>query len=399
MDLAMFGNDSPGDLVMITGSDPVMGSWEHLAFVPTPLTTEGPVLSAPTWRAVSDARAALAALDSTAQRLPNPTLLRNPTLRKEAQSTSALEGTYAPLADVLTADDDEPGSPEMREILNYVRMANYAFAWISDDRPLTPSLFSDLQGMLMTATPLESVSGRLRDEQVVIGRRADADPAVPPVKNARFVPTPPGQDLEAAVQQLADWMRADHSAAIDPVVSAAMTHYQFETLHPFRDGNGRLGRLLVVLDLFGSGVLTEPTLTVSPWFEARRSEYYDRLLAVSTNGDWDGFVRFFAQGLQGSADLTHRQMLSLVEVQKQLKEIVKASPLRADSAQSLVDFAVANTSFTVRQVERGLQVSYGRANALVGQLVELGILAEVPTSSLQRRFHAPRVLAVLVASA
>lgn len=394
----MFGNDSPGELVRITGSDPVTGSWDHRAFVPEPLSHDGPTLSTPTWRAVSEARAALAALDSTAQRLPNPTLLRNPTLRKEAQSTSALEGTYAPLAEVLTADDEEPGSADMREILNYVRMANHAFAWVGEGRPLTPSFLSDLQGLLMIGTPLQSVSGRLRDEQVVIGLRAGGDPALPPVKNARFVPTPPGPGLEGSMQQLVDWMSADHSAAIDPVVGAAMTHYQFETLHPFRDGNGRLGRLLVVLDLYGSGVLTEPTLTVSPWFEARRGDYYDRLLAVSTEGDWDGFVRFFAQGLRGSADLTHRQMLALVDVQRELKEIVKASPLRADSAQSLVDFAVANTSFTVRQVQKGLQVSYGRANTLVGQLSDLGILAEVAASGLQRRFHAPRVLNVLVAS-
>lgn len=394
----MFGNDSPGDLVTITGSDPVLGSWEHRAFVPDPLTAEGPALTSPTWRAVAEARAALAALDSTAQRLPNPTLLRNPTLRKEAQSTSALEGTYAPLADVLTADDEEPGSPDMREILNYVHMANHAFAWIGEGRPLTRSLLSDLQGMLMAGTPLASVSGRLRDEQVVIGRRLHAAPDLPPVKSARFVPTPPGQELDAAVQQLIDWMRTDHTPTIDPVVSAAMTHYQFETLHPFRDGNGRLGRLLIVLDLFGAGVLTEPTLTVSPWFEARRTEYYDGLLGVSTEGEWDGFVRFFAEGLRASADLTHRQMLSLVEVQRELKEVVKASPLRADSAQSCVDFAVANPSFTVRQVQRGLQVSYGRANTLVGQLSDLGILAEVSTSGPQRRFHAPRVLRVLIAS-
>ena len=93
----------------------------------------------------------------------------------------------------------------------------------------------------------------------------------------------------------------DHRATIDPVVGAALAHYQFETLHPFHDGNGRIGRLMIVIQLYAAGVLGEPTLTVSPWFEARRTEYYDRLFAVSTQGEWDNWVSFFAQGLEESA--------------------------------------------------------------------------------------------------
>lgn len=174
-----------------------------------------------------------------------------------------------------------------------------------------------------------------------------------------------------------------------------MVHYQFETLHPFHDGNGRLGRLLIVVQLYLHGVLSEPTLTVSPWFESRRDEYYDRLLGVSTGGDWDAFVRFFAAGIGESAKLTHRQVLALVSTQAQLKELVRASSLRADTAHAVVDFAVANPSFTVRQVEEHLGVSYGRANALVQQLCELDVLAELPGRSTSRRFTAPQVLAVL----
>src|SRR5688500_20410333 len=115
----MFGKDAPGELVAISGSDPRLGAWKHRAFVPSALGPDMPTLSPATYLRVADARAALAALDSTARQLPNPTLLRSPTLRTEAQSTSALEGTYAPLAQVLTADEDEPGSPDMREFLNY----------------------------------------------------------------------------------------------------------------------------------------------------------------------------------------------------------------------------------------------------------------------------------------
>lgn len=391
----MFLSSESGSLVDIWGTDPVFGDWKHKAFVAAPLPDVMPELSVPTILATTAARAALAALDSTAAQLPNPQLLRLPILRREAQSTSALEGTYAPLAEVLTADEEAPASAELTEILNYVRMANYAFSWISDDRPVTTSLLSSLQGILMRETALESESGRLRDRQVVIGRRADAAPGMAPVHAARFIPPPPDDTLSMGVQDLVDWIRRDHSATIDPVVAAAMSHYQFESLHPFRDGNGRLGRLLVVMHLQLTQVLTEPTLTVSPWFEARRDDYYNRLLAVSARGDWDGYIRFFAQGLREAAESTRRQMIALVKVQSELKEIVRSSALRADSAHTLIDLAIANPSFTVRQVETELSISYGRANKLVGQLIDLGILRVANPNAYKRRIYAPRVLQVL----
>lgn len=391
----MFVNSTGGDLVDIDGVDPAGGEWRHKAFVPAPLAGDMPALSQTTFMAVAEARAALAALDSTARRLPNPTLLRMPALRREAQSTSALEGTYAPLADVLIADDEEPSSADLVEILNYVNAANHGFAWMADGRPLTVSFVGDLQGILMRGTPLESDSGHPRDTQVVIGRRDDLDPHRAPIHNARFVPSPPGPSLEQGLRDLVGWMQDDHLGRIDPVVAAAMSHYQFETLHPFRDGNGRIGRLMIVLHLQGLGVLSEPTLTVSPWFEARRATYYERLLGVSTTGDWDAFVRFFAQGLQQAADSTQEEMLALVDVQAELREVVRASKLRAEKALALVDLAIANPSFTVRKVEADLGVSYGRANAMVGQLVELGVLDVVDASAYKRRFCAPRVLHVL----
>jgi len=190
-------------------------------------------------------------------------------------------------------------------------------------------------------------------------------------------------------------MGSDHKRTMDPVVVSALSHYQFETLHPFHDGNGRIGRLLIVLQLYANGTLSEPTLTVSPWFEARRTEYYDRLLAVSCAGEWDPWVSFFAQGLEESAQTTHGQMLQLVEVQSRLKDAVRSSSLRADSAHTLVDYAVAHPSFTVRQVERDLGLSYGRANGLVAQLVDLGVLAATD-ETYRRRFFAPDVLDVLL---
>lgn len=392
----MFGNDTPGRLVEVVGTDPRLGGWEHRAFVPDPLPAATPSLSATTQLRVADARAALAALDSTARRLPNPHLLRQSALRKEAQSTSALEGTFEPLRAVLTTTTDDVDSPTMREVLNYVRVADHAFAAVGEGRPISVVLLTELQGLLVQGTPSGAVdAGQLRTGQVVIGRRSTAPAESLPVHAARFVPAPPGTDLEGGVHDLVSWLGSDHRGVIDPVVQAAMGHYQFEALHPFRDGNGRVGRLLIVLQLLTSQTLGEPTLTVSPWFEARRDVYYDRLLAVSTTGDWDAWVSFFAQAMEESAAQTHHLILDLVAVQSRLQDTVRHSSLRADTARQLVDFAMSRTVFTVRQAQQELPISYGRANALVSTLVEFGVLAGVD-DSFPRRFYAPDLLAVLL---
>jgi Fic family protein len=176
-----------------------------------------------------------------------------------------------------------------------------------------------------------------------------------------------------------------------------MAHYQFEALHPFYDGNGRVGRLLVVMQLLSSEVLTEPTLSVSPWFEARRSEYDDRLFGVSTRGDWDQWIAFFSRGLGASAVATHQQMVQLLAVRADLLDRVERSTLRSATALKLVDLAVSRTSFRVKQAAVDLDVGCSRANTLIARLVDLEVLAPVlQGASYDRRFYAPAVNAVLL---
>lgn len=329
--------------------------------------------------------------------LPNPRLFRQTTLRVEAQSTAALEGTYEPLARILGAADDAEKDPSLREVLNYLVVAETAFAWSQERRPLSVSMLSQLQQRLLEGTRhVGPQTGRVRDNQVVIGRREDAGLNELPIKAAQFVPAPPGPDLQARLSDLLAWMTADHRASFDPVVAGALSHYLFEALHPFHDGNGRLGRLLIVVQLHHAGVPSEPTLSVSPWFEARRAEYFGRLLAVSTSGDWDSWVAFFAHGLQASADQTRLRMQQLAHVQADLKQQVTASPLRAGSARQLVDFAVGQPAFTVREAAAALALSYGRTNKLIDSLADLGVLTHWGPAEYNRRFAAPRVLDVLL---
>ncbi len=388
----MFADSPTGFLVPINGTDQRWGSWSHVAFVPEQLPTETPELSTPTFNAVANARAALAALDASARQLPNPALLRQPTLRQEAQSTSALEGTYAPLEEVLGVDADErPADAAMREVFNYVIAAEHAFAWVDDGRPLTIGMLESMQGILVDGTSADtSQAGRIRTSQVVIGSHRGAH-----VRDARFIPPPPGIDFEGRVRDCIDWLMHPGDA-IDPLVRAGMAHYQFETLHPFNDGNGRIGRLLIVLQLHMSGVLSEPTLTVSPWFEARRAEYYDRLLAVSTKGDWDGWIKFFATGVGAAANSTGRQLTDLMRVQHELKTRVRKAGLRAENAVRLVDYALAQPIFTIRNVSQHLDVTPARARTLVAQLVAADVLRQYDNSSYGRRFTAPDILAILL---
>ena len=390
-----FVNSPTGFLVPISGQDPRFGPWEHVAYIPHPLPDSTPALSVATFNRVASARAAIASLDSSARQLPNPSLLRRPALRREAQSTSALEGTFAPLEAVLAADqDEEQTDSSLREVLNYVRAAEYSFTWLAVGRPLTVGLLADLQQRLVRGTASDNQhAGHVRDIQVMISGNRGAR-----VQDARFVPPPPGLELEHQVRDLVDWMARDQSRLIDPVVAAGMAHYHFETLHPFNDGNGRIGRLLVVLQLMQASTLTEPTLTVSPWFEARRADYYDRLLAVSTVGDWDGWIGFFAQGLAASAEQTHQQLRDLLAVQRSLKGSVRAAGLRAENAMLLVDYAFEQPIFTVTQVKRRLGVTYARANGLVRQLVDAGVLRQYDNAVYDRTFTAPEVLAVLLRS-
>lgn len=380
---------------------PITGSqhgrdWTHHAFVPDPLGDESPELSQAAYRAVAEARAALAALDATAARLPNPRLLRHATLRLEAQATSALEGTYEPLAEVLGLEPTEASTNSMIEVLNYVTVAEVAFEWSEQGRPWSVSAFEEFHRLLMLGTHGERDFHGVRPIQVVVGRREDAGPNALAIKAARFVPPPPGDDLRIRLADLLHWAQTDHSSTCDPVVAAAKTHYTFEALHPFHDGNGRIGRLLIVLQLHRLGVLTEPSITVSPWFEARRQRYYDALLGVSTTGDWSTWVVMFAEGLAASATSARQRMLALTTVQDALKERVRASPMRTANARLLVDFAVTRPTFTVRQVADALDMKRPGAKKLIDNMVDLGVLAEYGHRNYARRFHAPEVLNVLL---
>lgn len=390
MDVEALAQSPIGRLVPIVGPDPATQEIvEGHAFLPEPLPREVE-LSTTTWTAVSDATAALARLDGAARLIPEPALLRRPALRREAQSTSALEGTYAPFADVLAADrdDQEHMTAELREVLNFERMAELAFSW-SEDRPVTLAMLGQLQRELVKGSAGElSDAGGLRDRIVVIGpRRGGFD-------DARFVPPPHGDQLRGGVERLLDWI--ENPPPIPLVVQAAMTHYQFESLHPYSDGNGRLGRLLIIVQLLRGALIREPLLVVSPWFEQRREQYQDGLLALSCSGDWDAWIAFFAEGVAAAAIESQTKVEKLVALQGAYRSQVQKAGKRGVAERLAADL-VGSPYLTRRVVAKQYGLSYQGAINAINTLIALGILQDADARVIRgmkgtRVFEAPAVV-------
>lgn len=391
MEVERFQKSPVGELVPISGSDSRLGeTYEHWAFVPHPLPDELDLASA-TVDAVADAALALGRLDQAGVQLPNAGLLRWPTLRREAQSTSALEGTYAALTDVLAADLDigAPKTPELREILNYVTAAEYAYLRVGvDGRQINRGLLCEIHALLMDGVGQgQADAGNVRDIQVVIGAGGR-------VEDARFVPSPPGNHLGTGLSDLFDWLNRPQRRAARAVVDSALGHYQFETLHPFHDGNGRIGRLMIVLQLLAAGVLSEPLFTVSPWFEARRSAYQAELLNVSATGDFDRWIRFFCEGVRAQAEASASKITDLLAFQHDAVATVRGGGrhnLAVDIAADLIERPV----LTVSGAKARYDVSFPTANNAIAKLVKLGLLSEITGRTQDRVFRADEVVRIL----
>lgn len=388
MDLAALRNSPIGRLVPISGTDGRTGEhYEYFAYLADPLPSGVP-LTARAWTRVSEAEAALARLDQAARQIPDPSLLRRPALRREAQSTSALEGTFAPFEDVLDSEVEDRAllSLEVREILNYVVAAEEAFSWVLE-RPLTSGLIENLQGILVQETPGEySDAGMVRDRHVFIG------PKNAPIEEARFVPAPFGDQLRAGFEAWVDWVN-EPPPDTPPVLQAALAHYQFETLHPFSDGNGRIGRLLIVLQLVRQDVLRHPILVVSPWFEARRAEYQDSLLRLSQTGEWDRWVEFFATGVGAAAADTHERIDALLSWQEEALASVRRARV-AGVAERIAGELIGSPILRASHVTHNHGVSHQGAMNALRRLADLGLVVE------QRRngrisFVARRVIELL----
>ena len=387
MDIDQLSRSPIGSLVPIHGRDARFGEFAYFSFLAEPLPDDILGLSSSTWTRVAEASAALAKLDQACLQLPDPRLLIRPTLWREALDTSALEGTVGTLRELLEAQLPSAQfiSPETVEIRAYERVALQAFEEIKH-RDISVSLLCSLQNQLFrddaSNKPLDL--GRVRQNHVWIG-----DEKLP-IQESRFVPAPGDDRLQLGMSNWQAWVQANHSH-LPPVLRAALAHYQFETLHPFGDGNGRVGRLVIVLQLLKAGAIQHPAITVSAWFLRRRIEYQDHLLAVSASGDWNPWIQFFCQAISEqcarllpSAD---RLVLWVSEARRKLVEKRWHGAIHG-LLESLTEWPVITIADTAAQ--HGVSVM--NATRMVNHLVEIGVLEELTGRSHNRMFGATEVM-------
>jgi Fic family protein len=341
------------------------------------------------WRKVADASSALGRLDQALAQLADPKLLIRPALFREALDTSALEGTVGILRDLLEAQLPSPRylSAETKEINAYVDVAMTAFGAVGQRR-LSIGFLSEMQAQLFSESDDKPDDiGQSRRSQVWIGEKNR------PIQEARFVPPPADDRLQSGLDAWERWVQDEH-AHLAPVVLAAMAHYQFETLHPFGDGNGRLGRLVVVLQLLRSGMIQQPAITLSPWLLRHRAEYQEHLLGVSCTGNWNPWIQFFCEAIRA-------QCTALISGADDLLQWLSDSRRKLDERRytgiihrvlaGLIERPVTTISDTAARYE----VSQVSATRMINHLVEVGILAEMTGRSYGRTFGAVDVMGIV----
>lgn len=388
MDLGTFETSPSGSLVPIE----VVERGEvvkHAAFVPNELPASLN-LSPTTWAQAMSAVEMMGRLDAiTAELDIDPVLLSKPTVRREAVSTSALEGTFAPAEEVLKSELDVhlPRTPAVQEILNYIDATNHGVRRITE-LPIGTKLAKELQDILIRGTASDDYQrGKLRKTQVIIGPYKGCS-----VKDATYVPPPPGKELRDGVSAWERWVNEESELHI--VVRIALAHYQFEALHPFTDGNGRIGRLIAILQLIDARVLTGPILNLSPHFERKSDEYRYRLREVSISGDWNGWVAFFCEALAEQASEAIDRVHALLTWRSKTIETLRSSNHKGLILE-IVEGLVSQPTLNVTSVVSSSGKTTAAANTAVNRLVDAGVLVEVTGGKYNRIFQAEDVIRIL----
>ncbi len=360
----------------------------YRAFIPASLPPDPPVLLDPILGGLlSQADQAIGRLDGVIYTLPDADLFVAMYVRQEAVLSSQIEGTQSSLDDVLTFELD-PGGQELpqdvAEVVNYVRAMNYGLERLTT-LPLSLKLIREIHAVLMDGVRgANKQPGEFRTSQNWIGS------GNVPIDRATFVP-PPTQQMWQALDDLERFLHQDHS--LPALVHCGLAHAQFETIHPFLDGNGRVGRLLITFLLYHQGILHRPVLYLSTFLKSHRSEYYDRLMAVREQGDWEGWLRFFLRGVAESAEAATETARAIVRMREALRNVVQEQGLGLHGLR-LLDLLFHFPVVNVRLVEQRLGVVFATANKLLKRFEELGLVNETTGGKKFRRFRYTPYLAL-----
>jgi len=360
----------------------------YRAFIPAPLPPQpGVHLTGGLPGLLSAADRAMGRLDGSVLTLPNPDLFVFMYVRKEAVLSSQIEGTQSSLQDLLSAEAqvfDEHRPRDVDEVINYVRAMNRGLARLPD-LPVSVRLIREIHAELMRGVRGGRLQpGELRTSQNWIG------PAGRTLNTATFVP-PPHQAVPEALGDLEKFLHGDDS--LPPLIRIALAHVQFETIHPFLDGNGRVGRLLITFLLTECGVLHKPVLYLSHYLKRHRQSYYDHLQAVRDHGDWEAWLAFFLRGVievAGEAAEMARRILQLREQHR--IAITERFGRAAGNGHRVLESLFDRPIVAVSDVQTLTGTTYAAANGLVSRLVDLGVLGEMTGYARNRRFrYAPYI--------
>lgn len=345
------------------------GEMAYQSFRPAPLPPNPPIaLSGELVAKLVDANKKLAALDGLSARIPNMDLFVSMYVRKEALLSSQIEGTQCTLDDILNPLMEENTNRNVSDVVNYIKATEFALNRLHS-LPLCNRLIKETHAVLMEGVRGQEKSpGEFRYSQNWIGGQGST------IQNARYIPPNP-EDMQTAMSDLEKYMNGDDS--LDPLIQAALIHYQFETTHPFLDGNGRVGRLLITLFLMEKGILSHPALYISYFLKMNRIEYYDRMMQVRKTGDYEQWVMFFLQALSDSAGDAIQTIDALTALHNQsVAKLGAFSKRQQTNLLKLFAYIETNPIIDIQKTAAALGLSYNTVSKMVTILVDEGILRQ-----------------------
>lgn len=364
------------------------GEMAYESFRPAPLPPNPPIeVTGELLAKLIDANKKIAILEGLSSRIPSMSLFVSMYVRKEALLSSQIEGTQCTLEDILNPLIEDNTNRDVSDVVNYIRATEFALERLKT-LPLCNRLIKETHAVLLESVRgQEKNPGEFRYSQNWIGGQGST------IKNARYIPPNP-DDMLNAMSDLEKYINSDDS--LDPLIQAALIHYQFETTHPFLDGNGRVGRLLITLFLMEKGILTTPALYISYYLKMNRVEYYDRMTQVRRTGDYEQWVTFFLQAFADSAeDAIHTidQLTALHD--KNLLKFDALTKRQRTSVLKVFSYLESNPIIDVQKTATSLEMSYNTVSKIVFILVEDGILEQTDKSGKAKIYSYTEYLNIL----
>ena len=366
------------------------GEAAYMSFLPASLPpTPSIALDAQMLELLISANKKIALLDGLAIRIPNVHLFITMYVRKEALMSSQIEGTQATLEDILDPSIDENKNQDVIDVINYIRATEFAISRLKDI-PLCSRLIKETHAVLMEGVRGQEKSpGEFRWTQNWIGSQGST------LKNAHYIPPTP-EDMLESMSQLEYYMNSnEHFDNLDTLVRAALIHYQFETIHPFLDGNGRIGRLLLTLFLMETGTLRVPALYISYFLKKNRREYYDRMMLVRQKGDYEQWIAFFLKAVLDSAEDAIATIDKLTKLHEKNTRIINNMGRAAKTAFQVFEYLEKNPIIEIQKTADSLDLSFNTVSGAIARLCETKILVQNTGQLRNRTFSYESYLDIL----